>query len=59
MTTSNVLAALGRGAEGYRSRTVRVREMVRLHRLSDAELAALGLTRDGIAGHVFRDLLEG
>ncbi|MBP0483779.1 DUF1127 domain-containing protein [Sagittula salina] len=34
----------------------RMREIERLQALSDDELAARGLTRQGIAHHVFRDV---
>jgi hypothetical protein len=34
----------------------RLRAIVRLEARSDAELARIGLTREGIAAHVFRDL---
>lgn len=40
-----LLGAIGRGIEG-------VRLYEALHRLSDRELAALGIERDGIARHV-------
>lgn len=55
-----VLTILSRMGQGYltwldlRSRRERIE---RLHALSDAELAALGLTRDQIVMHVFRDRL--
>ena len=34
----------------------RVQQAQRLHQMSDAELAELGLKREEIAHHVFRDL---
>ncbi|MFW2587937.1 DUF1127 domain-containing protein [Sagittula sp. SSi028] len=34
----------------------RMKEIERLQGLSDAELAKRGLTREGIAHHVFRDI---
>lgn len=34
----------------------RMREIARLNTLSDEELAAMGLTRDRIVHHVFRDI---
>jgi len=36
---------------------VRVREIDRLHTMSDAELNRLGLTREGIVRHVFHGSL--
>ena len=50
-------AALGRGMTRYvdaRSRRAQVEE---LEKLSDEQLAARGLTRDGIVMHVFSDML--
>ncbi len=44
------LFALAPSAEARR------REMEHLRGLSNADLARIGLTRDGIARHVFRDL---
>lgn len=39
----------------YMERNARAAEIERLSALSDAELSARGLTRDGIVPHVFRD----
>jgi len=38
--------------------TAQAREVDRLLQLSDAELAARGLSRDTIAQHVFKDLFD-
>lgn len=35
----------------------RLREVKRLHGLSDGELAEMGISRDRIVHHVFRDML--
>ncbi len=48
-------AALGRGLVSMMDAHPRVREVEHLRNLSDAELAARGLTREGIVHHVFRD----
>lgn len=45
-------AALVRSAEN----TGRMRRLERLRAMSDAELAKMGLRRDDIVRHVFRDL---
>ncbi|OUS20752.1 hypothetical protein DI396_01545 [Litorivita pollutaquae] len=49
-------AAIGRGIERYVERKSRAGEIAALEAKSDAELSAMGLTRDGIALHVFRDI---
>ncbi|KUF12210.1 hypothetical protein [Pseudoponticoccus marisrubri] len=46
---------LGFNANGLRR--ARLREIIVLESRSDAELARMGLTRDQILPHVFRDLL--
>lgn len=51
--TRRLLAALARNARGARA----AREAERLSRLSDAELARLGIPRDGIVLHAFRGYL--
>ena len=45
-----------RGLENHAMARSRFDRIERLNAKSDAELAAMGLTRDGIAKHVFRDL---
>lgn len=52
----SVFAAIGRGLHAYAERRTRRGEIERLNALSDAELAKLGITRDHIPQHVFRDL---
>ncbi|GAA6189272.1 hypothetical protein [Litorivita sp. NS0012-18] len=49
-------AALGRGMERYIERKSRAGQIQQLEAKSDAELAAMGLKREQIALHVFRDL---
>jgi len=46
-------AALGEGVVDLIETGARMREVVRLRAMSDAELAVHGLTRDDIVGHVF------
>ncbi len=48
-------ATLGQGVNAYLERQSRIEEIERLAALSDAELAARGIARDGIVQHVFRD----
>ncbi|MDJ0827121.1 MAG: DUF1127 domain-containing protein [Rhodobacter sp.] len=50
-------AGLGRAVFVARAAEARVTEMERLTAMSDAELAKLGLRREDIARHVFRDIL--
>ena len=49
---------LGQGFNAYLERRSRIGEINRLHALSDAELAKLGIARDRIPHHVFRDLFH-
>ena len=42
----------------FRTSPQRMREIERLSRMSDAELGAMGLKRDEIARHVYRDTLS-
>lgn len=49
-------AGLGQGFNAYLERRSRSEEIRRLDAMSDAELAAMGISRDRIAHHVFRDL---
>lgn len=50
-----ILARLGRGFEAWVRAYSRRDQIERLQALSDTELAALGLTRDQIVMHVYRD----
>lgn len=50
-------AGLGQGFNAYTLRRSRMREIQNLNACSDAQLARMGLTRDEIPHHVFRDLL--
>ena len=49
-------AGLGQGFNAYPVRRSRIGEINRLNAMSDAELAAIGVARDRIPHHVFRDL---
>jgi len=53
-----VLASIGAGFSALLTAQSRQAELQRLHAKSDAELAAMGLTRDRIAEYVFRDLIH-
>ena len=48
--------ALGMGFNAYLERRARTDQIRRLNAKSDAELAAMGLTRDRIPHYVFRDI---
>ena len=48
-------AELGQGTNAYLELRARRAQIARLEALSDTQLQALGLTRAGICGHVFRD----
>ncbi|WP_071672417.1 hypothetical protein [Nioella nitratireducens] len=50
-------AAIARAATNYVEARSRAGEISRLQSMSDAELARMGLKRDDIARHVFRDIL--
>ena len=52
------LASLGQGFNAYLERRSRMDEIRSLEAKSDAELADMGLTRDRIPHHVFRDLMH-
>jgi len=56
----DILRGIGRAfwtaAEAHGSRAGRRRQIEALHEKSDAELAEMGISRDRIAHHVFRDL---
>lgn len=49
-------AGLGQGMNAYILRKSRMADIVALNAKTDAELAALGITRDDIPRHVFRDM---
>ena len=51
-----VLAGLGRALDTYMHDLSRAEQVKALDAKSDAELAAMGLTRDKIVHHVFRDV---
>lgn len=51
-------ANLGLGLNPYSLRRARMREIISLEMKSDAQLARMGLSRDEILPHVFRDLLS-
>lgn len=48
-----LISALGRWAENFAEARAQAELLRRLHTMSDAELARLGLDRDSIAFHVF------
>ncbi len=50
-------ASTGAGFNAYALRRKRMGELARLDALSDGELNEIGLTRDRIPEHVFRDVL--
>lgn len=52
-----ILARIGASFVRYGELRARTDEIQRLNAMSDAQLAKLGLTRDGIVRHVFRDQL--
>lgn len=49
-------ATLGQGMNAYMHRKSRMDVIDALNAKTDAELAALGITRDGIPAYVFRDM---
>lgn len=51
------LSAFGQGFNAYLERRSRLDRIRALNAKSDAELAQMGLTRDQIPQHVFRDIL--
>jgi hypothetical protein len=55
LRTRAFLAGLSAGFEAYVERHARLDEIQRLQALTDAELARLGIQRDRIVHHVFRD----
>lgn len=50
-------ASIGQGLNAYVEARSRRDEIERLTMMSDAQLAALGIRRDEIVAHVFRDQL--
>lgn len=50
---------LGFGVNPYSLRRSRMRELIQLESKSDDDLAHMGLRREDIVPHVFRDLLAG
>ena len=50
-------AGMGQGLNAYMESRSRLPQIEALNRKSDAELAAMGLKRDDIVRHVFRDML--
>lgn len=51
------LASAGQGFNAYIEKRARMAEMARLDAKSDEELSRMGLQRDDIPRHVFRDLI--
>lgn len=49
------LAGQGFGFNPYLESRARIAEVERLYRMSDADLAGIGLSRDDILPHVFAD----
>ncbi|QDC08852.1 DUF1127 domain-containing protein [Oceanicola sp. D3] len=50
-------ASVGMGFNAYMESRSRMHQITRLNALSDRELNAMGLKREDIPRHVFRDLL--
>lgn len=55
-TLDTFFAGLGQGFNAYLASGPKFEEIERLYALSDEELAEMGLDRDDIPRHVFRDL---
>ncbi|MGB8622956.1 MAG: hypothetical protein WCD16_09065 [Paracoccaceae bacterium] len=51
-------AGIGQGFNAYLESRERKQEFEELYAKSDRQLADMGLTREGLARHVFRDLLS-
>lgn len=49
-------ATIGHGMNAYMERRSRMSQILALEAKTDAELAAMGIRRDRIVHHVFRDL---
>lgn len=56
-TTQTMLARLGQGLSAYADRRSRRAQVEFYESLSDADLAARGISREDIVRHVFRDKL--
>lgn len=54
---SNIVEALSKGLDLYIESVSRSQQVEALNRKSDAELARMGLKREDIVRHVFRDKL--
>lgn len=53
---SAFFASVGKAFVVYAERRSRIQELTRLQEMSDEELAEIGIKREEIAQHVFRDL---
>jgi len=53
---ANFFQAFGAAMTSYMERRSRADQIARLNALSDEQLAKMGITRDGIPAHVFRDM---
>lgn len=53
---TEILEGLTRGLSRIAETNSRIREVERLQAKSDSELARMGLNREGITMHVFRDV---
>ena len=51
-------ASIGQGMNAYMERRSRMTQITALEAKTDAELAEMGITRDRIIHHVFRDLFH-
>lgn len=49
-------ASIGQGMNAYMERRSRMDQINRLEAMTDAQLAKMGIRRDRIVHHVFRDL---
>lgn len=54
---ANFCAALGSGFNTFALAQARTAQYERLNNMSDAQLADMGLKREDIARHVFRDII--
>lgn len=54
----NFFASRGFGFNPGTMKRARLRQIIQLEAASDADLAALGVAREDILAHVFRDLLN-
>lgn len=53
---TGIFAAIGRAMDAYMERHARTAEIRRLDAMSDEQLAKMGISRDRIPHHVFRDM---